>query len=218
MPKRKGFLLFAAVVIAAAVPVVAQMGMRPPTVRGVWNPTVGAGSMYEQVEQDGTKRPFSVSIISKEDVNGVPGYWVEMGITRDTGELYMHELMVVNGSDAHIEKVIVMIPGRGPIEMPGAGMGPGQNIPPKPDLRNESEKIGTESITTPAGTFDCEHWKSKDGTYDAWVSSKVIPWGIVKGSGTHGTLTLVKTISDAKSHITGTPQKFDPSTFGRRGN
>ncbi len=148
----------------------------------------------------------------------LPAYWVEMGITRDTGEMYMQELMVVNGNDAHIEKVIVMIPGRGPIEMPGAGMGSGQNIPPKPDLRNESEKVGTESVTTPAGTFDCEHWKSKDGTYDAWVSSKVIPWGIVKGTGTHGTLTLVKTISDAKSHITGTPQKFDPSTFGRRGN
>jgi hypothetical protein len=217
MRNRTSFFLAAAVVVAAALPVVAQMGMRPPVIRGVWNPTVGAGAMYEEVGQDGTKRPFSVAIVGKEDVNGAPGFWMEMGITRDTGDVYVQQLMVGNGSDAHVEKTVVMIPGRGPMEMPG-GMGRGQTEAPKSDFRVESEKVGTESVTTPAGTFECEHWRAKDGGYDAWMSAKVTPWGIVKGTGTHGSLTLVKTISEAKSHITGTPQKFDPSTFGRRGN
>ncbi len=216
MSKRTSFLLSAALVVAAAVPVVAQMGARLPTIRGVWNPVVGGGALYEQVEQDGAKKTVSVAVIGKEDVNGEHGYWVEMGITKDSGDTYIQMLTVAKDGMVHATKSVVMIPGRGPFEMP-AGMNRGQ-ADSATDLHGDSEKVGSESVTTPAGTFDCDHWRAKDGSYDAWVSPKVTPWGVVKGTGTHGSLTLMKLVTDAKSHIIGTPQKFDPSMMGRRGN
>jgi hypothetical protein len=218
MAKRMSFLVAASLVVAGAIPVVAQMGMHLPSIRGVWNPVVGGGAQYEQVDSDGSKHPITIAIIGKEDVSGATGYWMEVGMTRDAGDFWIQNLMVLTAPDLNVAKSIVQMPGRGPIEMPAAMMGRGQAPPPKVDLKTDSERVGNESVTTPAGTFDCEHWRAKDGSYDAWISTKVTPWGLVKGSGPHGTLTLVKVVSDAKSHITGTPQKFDPSMMGRRGN
>jgi hypothetical protein len=70
--------------------------------------------------------------------------------------------------------------------------------------------VGTESITVPAGTFSCEHWTKDDGKGDVWVSSKVSPLGIVKAVDSDQTMVLTKVTTDATSHITGTPVKFDP--------
>jgi hypothetical protein len=65
----------------------------------------------------------------------------------------------------------------------------------------------------PAGTFSCEHWTKDEGKGDVWVSSKVSPMGMVKIVDENDTMVLTRLISDAKSHITGTPVKFDPQTF-----
>jgi hypothetical protein len=74
----------------------------------------------------------------------------------------------------------------------------------------EWHSVGMESITVPAGTFSCEHWTKDDGKGDVWVSSKVSPMGMVKSVDDHQTMVLSKVITDARSHITGTPMKFDP--------
>jgi len=42
-------------------------------------------------------------------------------------------------------------------------------------VKEELEKwhqVGTETITVPAGTFSCAHWKKDEGVGDAWVSDK----------------------------------------------
>jgi len=70
--------------------------------------------------------------------------------------------------------------------------------------------VGTETISVPAGTFSCEHWSKDEGKGDIWVSSKISPMGMVKSVDEHETMVLVKVITDAKSHIIGTPVKFDP--------
>lgn len=84
------------------------------------------------------------------------------------------------------------------------------------DIREQAEDVGSESITVPAGTFTCEHYRMKDGSADVWVSEKVAPWGVVKMTGRDGTMTLTKVLTNAKTHITGTPQKFDPMEMMRR--
>src|SRR5882724_5842916 len=73
--------------------------------------------------------------------------------------------------------------------------------------------LGNESITVPAGTFSCEHWTKDEGKGDVWVSSKVSPMGMVKMVNDNETMVLTRVISDAKSHISGTPVKFDPQMF-----
>jgi len=99
-----------------------------------------------------------------------------------------------------------------PIEMMRGG---GTNEQPA-DLREQAERIGTESVTTPAGTFTCEHCRMKDGSADVWVGEKIAPYGLVKMTGRDASMTLVRVISNAKTHITGTPQEFDPMEMMRR--
>jgi len=84
---------------------------------------------------------------------------------------------------------------------------------PKADFREGGENVGAESVTTPAGTFDTEHWRSKDGV-NAWISPKVGPWGLVKSASADSSMVLVKVVTDAKSHVVGTPQSMD-SMMGR---
>jgi hypothetical protein len=83
------------------------------------------------------------------------------------------------------------------------------------DIADKAEALGTESVTVPAGTFTCQHYRMKDGSGEAWVSDKVGPWGLVKGVNKGETMVLTKAITDAKDHITGTPKKFDPMQMMR---
>ncbi len=205
-----------AVLLLAAAPLFGQMGMRPPQFSGVWNPVVGAGAVYETSNGQSNKTEISIAVVGKEDSNGKPGYWMEFGFAAPDGQPgYMQSLVVVDGGQTHIDKMVMQIPGRPPIEMPVGMMNRGGQAPTtSADIRQDAEKLGSETITTPAGSFDCEHWKTKDGN-DLWISTKVAPWGLVKMTGPKASMTLTKVITDAKSHITGTPMKFDPSMMGR---
>ena len=73
------------------------------------------------------------------------------------------------------------------------------------------EKVGSETITVPAGTFECEHYRKQEprGTMDVWISSKVSPYGTVKMSNGEMTLVLEKQLSNETTHIKGEPQKMD---------
>ena len=42
-------------------------------------------------------------------------------------------------------------------------------------LSNEWHSVGTETITVPAGTFSCDHYRNDTKNSDVWVSDKVSP-------------------------------------------
>jgi len=113
-------------------------------------------------------------------------------------------------------KMVMQMPGQPPMEMDG-GMPPGgrMNTAVANNIADKAEIVGTESVTVPAGTFSCTHYRMKDGTGDAWVSDKVSPWGLVKSQDKDSSIVLAKVITDAKDHIIGTPQKFDPMQMMR---
>lgn len=98
-----------------------------------------------------------------------------------------------------------------PMEMPAQMMH--MSAQPPSDVRTVGELVGTEPVTTQAGTFLCEHYRMKDGSGDTWTSSKVLPIAVVKHTEKDLSLMLVKTSSDAKDKITGTPQPFNPAAF-----
>ena len=202
-------------ILLVAAPLMAQIGMRPPQFNGIWSPVVGSGATYETTGSDGNKNQMTIAVVSKEDVDGKTGYWMEMAFSgRDAQTTYTQVLMVLDGAQTHIEKMVLQMPGRPPMEMPMEMMKGAQRQATPADVRQDAEKVGTESVTTPAGSFDCEHWRTRNGQ-DVWVSPKITPWGLVKTSGGSASMTLTKVITDAKSHITGTPQKFDFSQMGR---
>jgi hypothetical protein len=123
-------------------------------------------------------------------------------------------------SDKGIDSVrmVMQQPGQDPMELDmNMGMMKGRQTPQTnlSDIRDKAELVGTESVTVPAGTFSCQHYRMKDGSSDAWVSDKVAPWGLVKTQGKNSSMVLTKVITDAKDHITGTPKKFDPMQMMR---
>ena len=209
-------------VLAIALPLSAQMGMGPrmPDMSGIWHPVVGTGAAYEMTGRDGTKSQMEITIVGKESVNGKDGYWMEMAMANPLsgGQMYVKNLIAPTDNGMTSVRMVMQQPGQDPMEMDMSMMNMGGRKMPQSapsDIRDKAEHVGTETITVPAGTFSCEHYRMKDGSGEAWISEKVAPWGLVKSQGKDSSMVLAKAITDAKDHITGTPKKFDPMQMMR---
>jgi hypothetical protein len=200
-----------ACLLAMAATAGAQMGMRQsPIPRGVFNPVVGSGAAYEITSSDGRKNNIEYAIVGKESVNGKDAYWMEWTTSgMGSGQMVMKVLTAV-GDSTVTSRVIIQMPGRPPMEMPAQMTSRMNNQSVPADVRSAAEDVGSESITVPAGTFTCEHYRMKDGSGDTWVSTKVNPFGVVKHEGKDSTMVLTKVITDAKDKIVGIPQPFNP--------
>lgn len=183
-----------------------QMGMgRPPSIAGVFNPLVGSGASYEMTRKNGEKSSFDMYVVDKE----AGGYWIEyaMEVPQMHGTMYSKMLFLRQADDIIIQRSIFQMPGHPPVDassmMAARSM---QNEKEKADFRADAENLGSEAVTTPAGTFSCQHWRSKKDGTEYWISDKVTPWQLVKTSRKdQNSIVLVRLISNAKSHITGTP-------------
>ncbi len=201
-------------IAAAAASAQMGMGMRQRSLpSGLFDPVVGSGAAYDIQPANGPKTSIEYAIVGKESVDGKDGFWMEWTTTAGAmGEMVMKVLVVPGGTSA--QKVIMQMAGRPPMEMPmQMGHTGGGNATAPSDIRNLAENVGIESITTPAGTFSCEHYRMKDGSGDSWVSSKVPPFGLVKHQGKDSSMVLAKIITDAKDKIVGTPQPFNPMSM-----
>jgi hypothetical protein len=186
-------------------------GMAPPEFRGILNPVVGSGAAYEVQSSQG-KNQMEITVVGKESVDGKDGIWMELAMDspQGGGQMYMKMLMLLDGKSGSMTRMIMQMSGQPPMEMPMQGMMGNMQRNTSTDIRDTAEHIGTESITTPAGTFSAEHYRIKDGGVDVWISPQISPWGLVKSQGRDTTMTVTRLITDAKDHITGTPQQFDP--------
>ena len=192
----------------------AQMGMHAgPAMRGIFNPVVGSGGQYEMTTEKGTKMEMEIAVVGKESVGGKDGYWFEMAMSNTSmGQMVTKTLTVVDGTDTVVSRMIMQMGNHPPMEMPTQMSKTSAQKQPA-DIRDRADDLGSESITTPAGTFTAEHYKMKDGSGDAWVAAKAGPYGLVKFQGKDSTMVLTKVITDAKDKITGTPQPFNPMMF-----
>jgi hypothetical protein len=192
------------------------MGRQAPRLLGEFKPVIGAGAQYQMTAKNGTMS-FAYVIVGQENVEGSAGYWMEIRSENPgmPGEMVMKQLVVTGGDNPQIKRMIMQMPGRPPMEMPmgmlgmgqrGQGHGAGDTSP--------GEKVGSETITVPAGTFECDHYRKQEprGTVDVWISSKVPPYGMVKMSSAEMTMVLEKVLSNETSHIKGEPQKMDIPT------
>jgi hypothetical protein len=155
------------------------------------------------------------AIVGQEDVEGSTGYWMEIRTEGAgmPGETVMKQLLVLSGDRPQIKRMIMQPPGRPPMEMP-MGMMPGTGQRQQAAGQSDSspgEKVGSETITVPAGTFECEHYRKQEphGIVDLWISSKVSPYGMVKMSSGEMTMVLEKVLSNETSHIKGEPQQMN---------
>ncbi len=212
---QRGMLIVACISLFAAGTAAQFMRQGPPAMRGVWKPVVGSGGAYK-TDMKRDKQEMEITIVGTESVEGKTGYWQEIFMKTEEGDMVMKQLMVFEGDMPGPRRMIMQPPGMDPMEMPMQGMMGRRPEKLSGDVRQEAQKVGTETITTPAGTFECEHWRSNDGSTDVWLSEKVSPWGMVQMKSKDGTMTLTRVISGAKSRITKTPTKFDPMEMMKR--
>jgi hypothetical protein len=194
----------------------AQLGMdmfKKPAIADIFKPVVGSGAVYE-TERDQKKSTIEMTVVGQESVDGKEGFWLEFGHSDQRSGTMVYAKMLVTKDDFQFHRMIFQQPGQPAMEMP---MNPtAQQRSRMSDEMEKWHKVGTETITVPAGTFDCEHWAKDDGKGDVWASSKVSPMSLVKEVTPTNSMILVKSISDAKDHITGTPMKFDPEAMKRQ--
>jgi hypothetical protein len=216
-------IIFGVALVALTISVGAyaqmQMGMsmRIPQISGFWNPVVGSGAAYEIYSKENGKTKLEVAIVGSETVDGKTAYWLETKSKdpRTDEDMYTKILTVMDGKERRTLRVIMQMPDQPPMEMPMEMMNRGRQKQEE-ELKETSELVGSETITTPAGTFACDHYHAKDGSSDTWVAQNVPPWGLVKSTGKNSNQLLTKVITNAKSHIVGTPVKFDPAEMMRR--
>ena len=193
----------------------AQMGgmfRRPQLPRGLYNPVVGSGAQYEITSPNDKKMTLEYDVVGKDTIDGKDGFWFEVPIdTPEMQGMIIKMFMTVDQGVPTITRTVMQMPGTPPMEMPQqpARMQNDQNKPF--DVRTDVDDLGSESVTTPAGTFDTRHYRMKDGSGEAWISDKVSPYGLVKYNGKDkNTVILVKVVTGAKTRITQTPVPFNP--------
>ncbi len=202
-----------AICLLVAAAASAQMGMdlfKKPDIAKAFNPVVGKGAQYLNTSTSATPAKTStieISIVGKESVEGKDGYWMEFVSTTEKNQLSVGKALFTK-DDFQFHRMIVQIPGQGAMEMPfnptAANRGKAQ------ESINDWHSVGTESVTVPAGTFSCEHWRNDKSNSDVWTSDKVTPFGMVKEVSPHGSMVLTKVITDSQDRITGPVTRFDP--------
>jgi hypothetical protein len=217
--------LIAAFCMGLSHPAFAQLGANwfsKPAISEAVNPVVGKGGQYQTTrpnQKDATPELQEFTVVGRESVDGKDGFWVEISRQGkgDSGMVYAKILFTKD--DFQFHKIVVQQPGQQAIAMP---FQPSDKT--KTHMSEEAEKwhaVGAESITVPAGTFSCKHWKKDNsagdtGDSDIWTSEKISPFGIVKQATPAQTMVLVKVITDAQDHITGPVKTFDPDEMKRQ--
>jgi hypothetical protein len=191
----------------------AQMGMdyfTRPAIAKVFHPTVGKGSVYETTVKSGTDTKTStteIGIVGKESVDGQEAYWIETSMTDGKGRPMVGKTLLSMQGEITIHRIIVQPAGQPAMEMP---MNPGAHRKNSAEANlNDWHSAGTESVTVPAGTFSCEHWKNDKNGSELWTSETVPSYGVVKEVSNNRTMVLMKVIDNYADKITGPVQKFD---------
>jgi hypothetical protein len=200
--------------LCAAVPVCAQMGMdmfRKPAILKVFHPVVGKGAQYQTTSTTGgSSRMEELSLIGKDTVDGKDAYWLQMVNVDAKGDTRGGKVLLTL-DDFQFHRMIMEVPGQGLMEMPANMMMSPKNRQDVQDKMSAWQSVGTESVTVPAGTFSCEHWRNDKDHEEMWTSDKVVPFGMVKeiSANSHSVMVLVKTLDDVQDKFNGPAKKFD---------
>jgi hypothetical protein len=173
---------------------------------------VGSWATYE-VDADGQQGTMRFALLP-EGAGGEQGQWFELSMNVNNQDMVL-QLLVPSWPFApdDIQGVVMKAEGQPAMRLPDTmlGMMRGQVDLPISSMSEScaaSSLLGTETVTVPAGTFEAYHIRPSDqemGEGDVWVSPDA-PFGLVKGAGDDGSMTLIEAGTGAISTITETPQ------------
>ena len=204
--------VFLAFALALVQPASAQMGMdmfKRPAITKVFHPVVGKGAAYLSTDKDGKTRNSEISIVGKDSIDGKDGFWMEFVADDHNGKPVVGKALITLG-DFQFHRMIVQPAGQQAMELPGGAMSMTDAGKAKmEEFSNGWNSVGTETITVPAGTFSCEHWRNDKNNADSWTSDKITPLGLVKETHSDGGMVLTKVLDNATDRITGHVKQFD---------
>jgi hypothetical protein len=200
------FLAAASIVIFAAAAHAQMDFFKHPAISAIFHPVVGNGAVYESSSAGSdTKNTMEMLVVGKDTAAGKEAYWFEFGHDmQGKGTMYMKFLLTKD--DFQVQRMIMQLPGRPAMEMPTTMMAAQHNQ--VVEAMSNWAQVGSESITVPAGTFVCAHWKKNDGSSEVWANENISPFGMVKEVGSGTTMVLIKVLTGVQDHITGPVQSL----------
>lgn len=189
----------------------AQMGMdlfKRPAITKAFHPVVGKGAVYADAGKDGKNtRTIEIAVIGKDSFEGQEGFWMQFVSTDEQGKTIIGKSLITP-ADYQLHHMIFQQQGQPAMELP-ANMNPARKQQMEENF-NDWHSVGTETVTVPAGTFSCEHWRNDKTHAESWTSEKVTPFGMVKSVKASGdTEVLSKLVENATDRITGPVKQFD---------
>jgi len=207
--------IVAAIVVVLSLAVVntarAQMGMdifKRPSITKAFHPVVGKGAAYLSTNKNGGTHDMEIGIVGKESADGKEGFWMEFVSSTNNNKAVAGKVLITT-ADFEFHRMIFQPQGQQAMEMPMNMMGAARKEKMEERL-GEWHSVGTESVTVPAGTFSCEHWRNDKTRGEVWISDKVTPFGMVKEVSSNGeSEVLVKLLDSFPDRITGPVKQFD---------
>ncbi|MBI1737719.1 MAG: hypothetical protein HYR58_00540 [Acidobacteria bacterium] len=217
------FAFIALAFLAVAPHNSAQFEKLRPVNYGVWSPQVGAGAIY-LLESQGEMQAQELSVVGTEAMVTGTAYWLEMRVaTKGKKDGIAFRQLFYESKKKLVTDHFIVAPFKGGAgqEFPNSWMGSVKitivglfsTADTPTDFRKRAKRIGTETVSTPAGAFDCEVWRMKKGRTTVWYSQQVKPFGLVKMTSQYGTVSLLWVISNAKQRIYVNP-KTSPAATG----
>jgi len=201
--------LLAVFSLAVCAPAHAQMGMdlfKRPAITKVFHPVVGKGAAYTVTNKDGKSDTTEIGIVGKDMAEGKEGYWMQFVSSDPEGKGVVGKALITL-DDFQFHRMIFQPAGQQAMEMP-MNMNAARREKTENAI-NDWHSVGTETITVPAGTFSCEHWRNDKNNSDIWTSDKVTPFGMVKQVSANNTMVLTKVLDSVPDRITGPVKQFD---------
>jgi len=199
----------AVLTVVISVPAHAQMGMdifKRPAITKVFHPVIGKGAAYTDTNKDGKSHTTEIGIVGKDMAEGKEGYWMQFVSSDPEGKAMVGKALITM-DDFQFHRMIVQPAGQQAMEMP-MNMSAAHREKTENSM-NEWHSVGTETITLPAGTFSCEHWRNDKNNSDIWTSDKITPFGLVKQVSANNTMVLAKVLDSVPDRITGPVKQFD---------
>lgn len=205
-------LMSAALAAAVASPIAAQNACEA----FLEAPAVGSWVEYD-FQSSGQSGRSRIAVVGTETRGGRELTWYEMSFDAG-GQSGIMKMLAEGGfyqamSDKKIEEMVIKAGGQPAMKFSGAMMerirGQMSSDPASEFSKGceDAERVGVESVTVPAGTFDAVHFRVVSGGSpgDAWIVEGM-PFGMIKWTGSGGeSVELVDRGDDAVTQITETP-------------
>lgn len=172
-------------------------------------PVVGTWAEYRF--RRGAEAPMRVRYALVERTN--EGDWLETQYVRGANERLLVRVLVDGRLDrpGRIKRVIVQQGSMQALELP-TNRGAEALPPPVPTGAN-AQTVGTEAVRVGDRSVATRHVRAREGPSltDAWVSTDVPLWGLVRFSSRRFQLDLLDFGDGARSGLVGEAVRFDPA-------